>query len=76
MLKLLTSGWGLTLNEEVLPDDTAELQVVDVTATDVMVTVVEPAAVRLPEGIANVALPLTRLIDAVRPVAEFDPLRS
>ena len=75
VLKPLTSGCGLTLNVDVLPVESTELQVVDVTATEVIVIVVDPVAVRLPNGIANVALPLTKFIDAVSPVAEFDPLR-
>jgi len=76
VLKLLTSGCGLTLNPEVLPEDTTALQLVAATATEVIVIVVDPAAARLPEGIENVPLPLARLSDAVRPVALFAPLRS
>jgi len=64
------------LNAEVLPTDTTELHVVDVTATEVIEIVVEPVALRLPDGMENVPLPLVSVRDAVRPVAEFDPLRS
>ena len=76
VLKLLASGCGLTLNDEVLPEETAELHVVDVTATEVIVIVVEPVVPKLPDGIENVPLPLVSVSDAVRPVAEFTPLRS
>ena len=68
-------GSGLTLNIEVLPVETTELHVVDVTAIDAIVTVVEPDVPRLPDGIENVPLPLVSVSDAVRPVAEFTPLR-
>ena len=64
------------MNAEVLPTDTTELHVVDVTATEVIEIVVEPVALRLPDGMENVPLPLVSVRDAVRPVAEFDPLRS
>ena len=49
---------------------------VDVTAMEVIVIVVEPVAERLPEGIGNVPLPLVSVSDAVSPVALFVPLRS
>jgi len=75
VLKLLASGCGLTLKVEVLPADTTELHVVAVTAIEVIVIVVAPVAVRLPEGIANVPLPLVSDNELVRPVAEFAPLR-
>ena len=64
------------MNPEVLPAETTELHVVAVTATEVIVIVVEPVAVRLPDGMANVPLPLVSDNDAVRPVAELAPLRS
>ena len=64
------------MNAEVLPTDTTELHVVDVTATEVIEIVVEPVELRLPDGMENVPLPLVSVRDAVRPVAEFDPLRS
>ena len=64
------------MNAEVLPEETAELHVVDVTAMEVIVIVVEPVAERLPEGIGNVPLPLVSVSDAVSPVALFVPLRS
>jgi len=63
------------LNVDVLPEDNTELHVVAVTATEVIVMVVAPVAVRLPEGIENVPLPLVSDSEAVRPVAEFAPLR-
>ena len=73
---MLTSGCELTLNVDVLPEETTELHVVDVTAIEIMVIVVPPVVPRLPDGIENVPLPLVSVSDAVRPVAEFAPLRS
>jgi len=58
-----------------LPEETTELHVVDVTATEVIVIVVEPAVARLPDGIENVPLPLVSDNELVRPVAELAPLR-
>jgi len=74
VLKLETSGRALTVIEAVLPEPGAELHVVDVLATEVMVIVVDPEFERV--GVENVPVPEVSVSDAVRPVAVLAPLRS